>query len=66
VIPDTNYTDWSEGKAISTKDSQHNMEIKRSLGMKGKETIDLNNYEIMLEIVMQVQQVSNTSLALEH
>ena len=63
MIPDTNYTDWSYDQAINTKDNQHNMEIKRSLGMKRNETVDLYNCEIMLEVMMQVQQVSNTSLA---
>ena len=66
MIPDTNYADWSNDQAISTKDNQDNMAINRSPGMKGNETTNLKNCEIMLEVVMQVQKVSNTSLALEH
>ena len=30
----TNYTNWSSDQSISTKDDQHNMASKRSLGMR--------------------------------
>ena len=37
----TNYTDWSDDQAINTKDNQHNMAIKRSLGMRWDEMTNL-------------------------
>ena len=30
----TNYTEWCDDEAINTKDNQHNMANKRSLGMR--------------------------------
>ena len=48
----TNYTNWFGDQSISSKDSQINMENKRSPGMKRNETTDLNNCEIMLEVMM--------------
>ena len=37
----TNYIDWSDDQYISTMDNQHNMAIKRSLGMSWNETTNL-------------------------
>ena len=37
----TNYTHWSDGQSISTKDSQHNMANKRSPGMRWNEATNL-------------------------
>ena len=62
----TNYTDRSDNQAIGTKGNQYNIAIKRSLGMKWNETTYLNNCEIILQVMMQVQQVSNTPFSLEH
>ena len=62
----TNYIDWSDGQAISTKECQYNMAINRSLGMRWDEETKLKSWEVILWVMVQVHQVSNTSLALEH